>query len=67
MTEQEILNWMQLQRSRHDVVLLSARDIAEAAGITVYQARECLENLSGAGIIDRIPASRGVPVLWFLL
>lgn len=67
MTEQEILDWMQTQRNRHGVVFLSTRDVAEAAGITVYQAREYLENLSVAGIIDRTPANRGMSVLWFLL
>lgn len=67
MNEHEIINWMQAQRDKYGVVFLSTRDVADAANITVYQAREYLESLAGAGIVDRTPAARGVSVLWFLL
>lgn len=67
MIEHKIINWMLGQREKLGVTLISTRDIADATNITIYQARGYLEKLLRAGIVDRTPASRGTPVLWFLI
>ncbi|WP_340544510.1 FaeA/PapI family transcriptional regulator [Escherichia coli] len=67
MIEQQIINWMILQRENNGMVLLSTRDIANATNMTIYQARGHLENLLRVGVIGRTPEARGTPVLWFLI
>ncbi|HAY0228442.1 TPA: regulator [Escherichia coli] len=56
-----------MQRKNNGIILLSTRDIANATNMTIYQTRGYLENLLRAGVIDRTPAARGTPVLWFLI
>ncbi|EAM1080880.1 regulator [Salmonella enterica] len=46
---------------------LKTRDIADATGLTIYQARTYLEQLHTAGVVGKVNIGKGVPGLWRLL
>ncbi|MGL9276202.1 transcriptional regulator PefI, partial [Salmonella sp. C3226] len=43
------------------------RDIADAAGLSIYQVRSYLEQLRAVGVLEKVNAGKGVPGLWRLL
>ncbi|EEO5568284.1 transcriptional regulator PefI, partial [Salmonella enterica] len=42
-------------------------DIADAAGLSIYQVRLYLEQLHDVGVLEKVNAGKGVPGLWRLL
>ncbi|EGI6182049.1 faeA-like family protein [Salmonella enterica subsp. houtenae serovar 51:z4,z23:-] len=42
------------------------REIADAVGLTIYQARLYLEALQSLGVVERINSGKGVPGVWEL-
>lgn len=45
----------------------STREIADTAGLTIYQARGYLETLQSSGVVEKVNSGRGRPGMWRLL
>ncbi|EEM2041215.1 faeA-like family protein [Salmonella enterica subsp. enterica serovar Kentucky] len=43
------------------------RSIADAAGLTIYQARAYLVTLEGAGVVEKMNVGKGVSGRWRLV
>lgn len=42
------------------------REVADAVGLTIYQARPHLEALQSFGVVEKINSGKGVPGVWGL-
>ncbi|EBH8769139.1 faeA-like family protein [Salmonella enterica] len=62
-----ILSFMQSQAKDGINISVRTRLIADAAGLTIYQVRPCLEILQEAGVVEKMNAGKGVPGLWRLV
>ncbi|EHY3137799.1 regulator [Escherichia coli] len=45
---------------------VKTRDVADAFGLTIYQARQQLEYLSQFGVVKRGALGKGRPTLWYI-
>nr|WP_015059608.1 transcriptional regulator PefI [Salmonella enterica]AFC60968.1 putative regulatory protein [Salmonella enterica subsp. enterica serovar Enteritidis] len=55
------------ERQSADDAPVKTRDIADAAGLSIYQVRSYLEQLRAVGMLEKVNAGKGVPGLWRLL
>ncbi|MEK2994965.1 transcriptional regulator PefI, partial [Salmonella enterica subsp. enterica] len=55
------------ERQSADNAPVKIRDIADAAGLSIYQVRSYLEQLRAVGVLEKVNAGKGVPGLWRLL
>ncbi|EBS3610391.1 TPA: faeA-like family protein [Salmonella enterica] len=62
-----ILSFMQSQAKDRINMPVRTRIIADAAGLTIYQARSYLEILQGTGVVEKTNSGKGVPGLWRLV
>ncbi|ECG8516353.1 regulator [Salmonella enterica subsp. salamae] len=62
----KIMRYLLKKRGR-DPQPVKTREIADAAELSIYQARQHLEYLSAAGIVCRISSGRGKSSLWHLI
>ncbi|HBR2043242.1 TPA: hypothetical protein L9M98_004686 [Klebsiella pneumoniae] len=46
---------------------LRTRDIADAAELTIYQARQRLEYLNGIGMVESVASGKGKSTIWKLI
>ncbi|AHP67994.2 regulator [Salmonella enterica subsp. enterica serovar Enteritidis] len=69
MGESIITNIISIIRERQsaDNAPVKIRDIADAAGLSIYQVRSYLEQLRAVGMLEKVNAGKGVPGLWRLL
>ncbi|EBX3740429.1 regulator [Salmonella enterica subsp. enterica serovar Enteritidis] len=69
MGESIITNIISIIRERQsaDNAPVKIRDIADAAGLSIYQVRSYLEQLRAVGGLEKVNAGKGVPGLWRLL
>ncbi|EDC8220025.1 regulator [Salmonella enterica] len=69
MGESIITNIISIIRERQsaDNAPVKIRDIADAAGLSIYQVRSYLEQLRVVGVLEKVNAGKGVPGLWRLL
>ncbi|ELI6240946.1 transcriptional regulator PefI [Salmonella enterica] len=69
MGESIITNIISIIRERQsaDNAPVKIRDIADAAGLCIYQVRSYLEQLRAVGVLEKVNAGKGVPGLWRLL
>ncbi|AHO05529.1 transcriptional regulator PefI [Salmonella enterica subsp. enterica serovar Enteritidis] len=69
MGESIITNIISIIRERQsaDNAPVKIRDIADAAGLSIYQVRSYLEQLRAVGVLEKVNAGKGVPGLWRLL
>ncbi|WP_405127237.1 transcriptional regulator PefI [Salmonella enterica] len=69
MSESIITNIISIIRERQsaDNAPVKIRDIADAAGLSIYQVRSYLEQLRAVGVLEKVNAGKGVPGLWRLL
>ncbi|AIN12325.1 regulator [Salmonella enterica] len=69
MGESIITNIISIIRERQsaDNAPVKTRDIADAAGLSIYQVRSYLEQLRAVGMLEKVNAGKGVPGLWRLL
>ncbi len=69
MGESIITNIISIIRERQsaDNAPVKTRDIADAAGLSIYQVRSYLEQLRAVGVLEKVNAGKGVPGLWRLL
>ncbi|ELM15187.1 regulator, partial [Salmonella enterica subsp. enterica serovar Enteritidis] len=68
MGESIITNIISIIRERQsaDNAPVKIRDIADAAGLSIYQVRSYLEQLRAVGVLEKVNAGKGVPGLWRL-
>ncbi|EAZ4459968.1 FaeA/PapI family transcriptional regulator [Salmonella enterica] len=62
-----ILSFMQSQANGRINIPVRTRSIADAAGLTIYQARAYLVTLEDAGVVEKTNSGKGVPGLWCLV
>ncbi|HFV9619797.1 TPA: FaeA/PapI family transcriptional regulator [Salmonella enterica subsp. enterica serovar Muenchen] len=62
-----ILSFMQSQTKGRINMPVRTRSIADAAGLTIYQARSYLEILQGTGLVEKTNSGKGVPGQWRLV
>ncbi|HAK1968619.1 TPA: transcriptional regulator PefI [Salmonella enterica] len=69
MGESIITNIISIIRERQsaDNAPVKIRDIADAAGLSIYQVRSYLEQLRAVRVLEKVNAGKGVPGLWRLL
>ncbi|EPI63909.1 transcriptional regulator PefI, partial [Salmonella enterica] len=63
MGESIITNIISIIRERQsaDNAPVKIRDIADAAGLSIYQVRSYLEQLRAVGVLEKVNAGKGVP------
>lgn len=57
----KILSFMQSQANGRINIPVRTRSIADAAGLTIYQARAYLVTLEGAGVVEKMNAGKACP------
>ncbi|HCM1960405.1 TPA: transcriptional regulator PefI [Salmonella enterica subsp. houtenae serovar 43:z4,z23:-] len=62
-----IISIIRERQSAHDGAPVKTRDIADAAGLSIYQVRSYLEQLRAVGVLEKVNGGKGVPGLWRLL
>ncbi|EAR5684126.1 regulator [Salmonella enterica] len=62
-----IISIIQERQIAHDGAPVKTRDIADAAGLSIYQVRSYLEQLRVVGVLEKVNVEKGVPGLWRLL
>ncbi|EHE5996039.1 faeA-like family protein [Salmonella enterica] len=62
-----ILSFMQSQAKDRINMPVRTRIIADAAGLTIYQARAYLVTLEDAGVVEKMNAGKGVSGRWRLV
>lgn len=55
-----------LSRKKYTDTPAKTREIADAAGLTIYQARQQMEYLYHSGVVERVTSGRGRAALWRL-
>ncbi|EHJ4986717.1 faeA-like family protein [Salmonella enterica] len=63
----KILSFMQSQANGRINIPVRTRSIADAAGLTIYQARAYLVTLEDAGVVEKMKAGKGVSGRWRLV
>lgn len=53
-----------LQRKKSHEAVVETREVADAVGLSIYQARQHLEFLASKGLIQKINSGRGRPNTW---
>ncbi|WP_309187455.1 FaeA/PapI family transcriptional regulator [Escherichia marmotae] len=64
--DEQIVNFLENQKKHFSKKFFSTREIADAVGLTIYQARECLEVLQSSGVVEKANSGRGRPGVWVL-
>lgn len=62
----EIVEYIVYQKNSGEKETFRTREIADAVGLTIYQARLHLETLQSLGVVEKINSGKGVPGLWEL-
>ncbi len=65
--DERIVEFLESQKKSFRKTFLSTREIADAVGLTIYQARGCLEVLQSSGLVEKVNSGRGRPGQWRLL
>ncbi|HDJ8924283.1 TPA: faeA-like family protein [Escherichia coli] len=63
----QIIEFLKDQKKSFSRTLFSTREIADAVGLTIYQARGCLDTLHLFGVVEKVNTGRGRPGRWGLL
>ena len=66
-TDERIVEFLENQKKSFSKTFFSTREIADATGLTIYQARGYLEGLQSSCVVEKINSGRGVPGQWRLL
>ncbi|ECG3145599.1 regulator [Salmonella enterica subsp. enterica serovar Weybridge] len=56
-----------LKNKENKLAPAQTREIADAAGLSIYQARQHLEYLCAAGLVRKISSGRGRSACWRLI
>ncbi|HAX9584297.1 TPA: faeA-like family protein [Escherichia coli] len=65
--DERIIEFLGNQRKHFSKTFFSTREIADAVGLTIYQARGYLEVLQSSGLVEKVNSGRGRPGVWRLL
>ncbi|EFG0071749.1 faeA-like family protein [Escherichia coli] len=65
--DERISEFLENQKKHFSKTLFSTREIADAVGLTIYQARGCLEVLQSFGVVEKLNSGRGRAGQWRLL
>lgn len=63
----ELVSFWKIIKKHFSKTLFSTREIADAVGLTIYQARGCLEVLQSFGVVEKLNSGRGRAGQWRLL
>ncbi|OSL65540.1 hypothetical protein EAXG_05124 [Escherichia coli TA054] len=63
----ELLSFWIIGKKHFSKTFFSTREIADAVGLTIYQARGYLEVLRSSRVVAKINFGRGRPGVWRLL
>ncbi|HFH2783538.1 TPA: FaeA/PapI family transcriptional regulator [Escherichia coli] len=65
--DERIIEFLDNQRKHFSKTFFSTREIADAIGLTIYQARRYLEELQSSSVVEKVNSGRGRPGVWRLL
>ncbi|KAB2827026.1 faeA-like family protein [Escherichia coli] len=65
--DERIVDFLEGQKKSLSKTFFSTREIANAVGLTIYQARGHLEVLQSSCVVEKVNSGRGVPGQWRLL
>ncbi|HBC0990034.1 TPA: faeA-like family protein [Escherichia coli] len=65
--DERIVDFLENQKGSFSKTFFSTREIADAVGLTIYQARGYLEVLQSSDVVEKINSGRGRPGQWRLL
>lgn len=65
--DEQIIEFLDNQKKHFSKTFFSTREIADAAGVTIYQAREYLEVLQSSSVVEKVNSGRGRPGVWRVL
>ena len=65
--DERIIEFLDNQRKHFSKTFFSTREIADAVGLTIYQARRYLEELQSSSVVEKVNSGRGRPGVWRLL
>ncbi|MHA6954608.1 FaeA/PapI family transcriptional regulator [Escherichia coli] len=64
--DERISEFLENHKKHFSKTLFSTREIADAVGLTIYQARGCLEVLQSFGVVEKLNSGRGRAGQWRL-
>ncbi len=59
-----IIDFLEKQKNLSERHFFTTREIADATGLTIYQARGCLMALQLSRVVEKVNTGRGVPGQW---
>ncbi len=65
--DERIVDFLDNQKKHFSKTFFSTREIADAVGLTIYQARGYLEVLQSSSVVEKVNSGRGRPGVWRLL
>lgn len=65
--DERITEFLENQKKSFSKTFFSTREIADAVGVTIYQAKGCLEALQSSGVVEKVNSGRGRLGQWRLL
>lgn len=64
--KESVIYWMSEQQRKYGDLYFRTCDVATSMKLTLDHARDILNELYDADILDYIPPYRGTPLLWFI-
>lgn len=65
--DERIVEFLECQKELFSKTFFGTREIADAVGLTIYQARGHLEVLQSSGVVEKINSGHGRSGQWRLL
>ncbi|EPO2325357.1 FaeA/PapI family transcriptional regulator [Escherichia coli] len=65
--DERIIEFLEKQKKSFSKTFFSTREIADAVGLTIYQARGYLEVLQSSSVVEKVNSGQGRPGVWRLL
>ncbi|EKG6905204.1 FaeA/PapI family transcriptional regulator [Escherichia coli] len=65
--DERIVEFLEKQKKSFSRTFFSTRAIADAVGLTIYQARGYMEALQSSGVVEKVNSGRGRAGQWRLL
>ncbi|EFU0743688.1 faeA-like family protein [Escherichia coli] len=65
--DEQVVEFLYNQKKHFSKTFFSTREIADAVGLTIYQARGYLEVLQSSNVVEKVNSGRGRPGVWRLL